>query len=67
VPVDLSSFILDVPDYPQPGVAFQNIAPLLGAEVTGVLVAEPAFFNLRNRLAAHGLTDVGALVTTEAG
>ncbi|MDF2748467.1 MAG: secF, partial [Propionibacteriaceae bacterium] len=41
---------------------------LSGAEVTRVpVVAELAFLDPRNRLAAHGLTDVGALITIEAG
>jgi len=48
--------------------AAADLVSQVGAEVAGVLVvAELAFLNPRTRLAAHGLTDVRALVTIEAG
>ena len=48
--------------------AAADLVTQLGAEVAGVLVvAELAFLDPRARLAAHGLTDVSALVTIEAG
>ena len=48
--------------------ATADLVTQLGAEVAGVLVvAELAFLNPRARLAAHGLTDITALVTIEAG
>ena len=47
--------------------ATADLVAQLGAEVAGVLVvAELAFLNPRARLAAHGLTDITALVTIEA-
>ena len=49
-------------------VAAADLVTQFGAEVAGVLVvAELAFLNPRTRLTAHGLTDVSALVTIEAG
>ena len=48
--------------------ATADLVTRLGAEVAGVLVvAELAFLNPRTRLAAHGVTEVSALVTIEAG
>ena len=48
--------------------ATADLVTQLGAEVVGVLVvAELAFLNPRTRLAARGVTEVGALVTIEAG
>ena len=48
--------------------ATADLVAQLSAEVAGVLVvAELAFLNPRARLAAHGLTDITALVTIEAG
>ena len=29
--VDLESFIIDIPDYPEPGVIFKDITPLIGS------------------------------------
>jgi adenine phosphoribosyltransferase len=49
-------------------VAAADLVTQFGAEVAGVLVvAELACLHPRTRLAAHGLTDVSALVTIEAG
>ena len=50
--VDLASLILDVPDFLQPGIGFQDV--------------ELAFLQPRRRLAEHDVTEVTALVTIEA-
>ena len=61
MPVDLASLIVDVADFPKPGGCFKDITPPLA---TGGTVAATA--DLVARLAAHGLTDITALVTIEA-
>ena len=71
MPVDLASLIIDVPDFPHPGVGFKDITPLLASPeglataIDELVVAAPA--NPRTRLAAQGLTDITALLTIEAG
>ena len=80
--VDLASLIVDVPDFPRPGITYYDITPLLAspaglaatvdrlaaaATVAGVLVlAELADLAPRDRLAAHGLSAVTALLTIGA-
>ena len=82
MPVDLASLIVDVPDFPKPGVGFKDITPLLATpeglataidelvlaapSSVDLVVAELAFLDPRARLAARGLTDITALVTIEA-
>lgn len=47
MPVDLASLILDVPDFPRPGIGFKDITPLLAspaglaAAVDGLAAAAP--------------------------
>jgi adenine phosphoribosyltransferase len=97
VPVELASLILDVPDFPKPGVGFKDITPLDVVSVrydleygsdelavhadavpagSRVLIVKDmlatggtgaAAADLVPRLTAHGLTDITALVTIEAG
>ncbi len=50
----LSSLIRDVPDFPQPGVVFKDIAPLLADH--------KAFTTVVNALAETGCDDSGAVV-----
>ncbi len=52
MPVDLGSLLLDVPDFPRPGVVFKDISPLLAspegmrAAVDGLAAAAPDGVNL---------------------
>jgi adenine phosphoribosyltransferase len=63
VSIDLSPYLLDVPDYPKPGVIFKDISPLLtdaaafGAAVSGLAAAG---------LDAEGKTLVTKVIGTEA-
>ena len=52
--VDLSAYILDVPDYPQPGVVFKDISPLLASPV--------AFAAAVHGLAAAGRDEQGTVI-----
>lgn len=47
---DLRQFIIDVPDFPEPGIVFKDITPLL---------ANPAAFAQSIELLAQRLTDAG--------
>ena len=55
----LSELIVDVPDFPTPGVVFKDISPLLADA--------PAFAATVEELAAPGRDDVGVVVDKVAG
>lgn len=56
---DLSSYIRDVPDFPEPGIVFKDITPLLGhAELFGEAIEAMA--------APYDATDVDMVVGIEA-
>ena len=48
---DIAEYIVDVPDFPEPGIVFKDITPLL---------ADPDAFAAAVRLLAERLTDTGA-------
>lgn len=58
--VDLASLIVDVPDFPRPGIGFKDITPLLAspgglaAAVTGLVEAAPADVDVVVGLEARG-------------
>jgi adenine phosphoribosyltransferase len=58
--VDLASLIVDVPDFPRPGIGFKDITPLLAspgglaAAVTGLVEAAPAEVDVVVGLEARG-------------
>jgi adenine phosphoribosyltransferase len=72
VTVDLASLIVDVPDFPQPGVTFKDITPLiasptgLAAAVEGLVRASPRDVDVVVGMEARGFI-VGAPVALALG
>ena len=70
--VDLASLVVDVPDFPEPGVTFKDITPLiasptgLAAVVEGLVRASPRDVDLVVGMAARGFI-VGAPVAVALG
>lgn len=52
--IDLASYIVDIPDYPEPGVIFKDITPLM-ADPTGLATAIDA---ISNHFLSVGITKV---------
>jgi adenine phosphoribosyltransferase len=72
VTVDLASLVVDVPDFPQPGVTFKDITPLiasptgLAAAVEGLVRASPREVDVVVGMEARGFI-VGAPVALALG
>jgi adenine phosphoribosyltransferase len=72
VTVDLASLVVDVPDFPEPGVTFKDITPLiasptgLAAVVEGLVRASPRDVDLVVGMEARGFI-VGAPVALALG
>jgi adenine phosphoribosyltransferase len=72
VTVDLASLVVDVPDFPQPGVTFKDITPLIGsatglaAAVEGLVRASPRDVDVVVGMEARGFI-VGAPVALALG
>ena len=58
--VDLASLIVDVPDFPRPGISFFDIPPLL-ASPAGLAIKLDQLAP-RDRLLAQGVTSVTSLL-----
>ncbi|HXI12822.1 MAG TPA: adenine phosphoribosyltransferase [Thermoanaerobaculia bacterium] len=57
VPIELKTFIRDVPDFPKPGIVFKDITPLLSSPPAFVWVIE----QFSSHFAGAGITKVVAM------